>query len=314
MDKRIPTESLIQYYERTGQRIPESLLPVAGGTGHFNVKLATIPTRKTPFNRRDYFKICLCSGTGKGKGTLVYNDQEINLHSPSLIFTNPSVPASIEINYSTVSRYGCIFNKQFIEGQIPPDVQYASPLFNPSLYPVIKLTEEERDRLHGYFHEMQLLQESDYPYKWEMVRNILQLLIHEGIRLQQKQILQPVIVRDRLVNAFFSLLNQQFPVDSPENSLKLLTPAHFADLLHVHVNHLNSVVKKYSGKSTRTIIHERIVTEAKALLRNTNWNIAEIAYALGFEYPSHFNKYFKQFAAVTPAEFRLQNTAIPAHL
>jgi AraC family transcriptional activator of pobA len=314
MDKIIPTESLIQFYERTGQQIPKGLLPISAGAGHCNVRLTTIPTRKTPFNRRDYFKICLSSGTGVGKGTLVYNDQEIQLHRPCIIFTNPSVPTSIEINYASVSRYGCIFNKQFIEGQIPPDVQYASPLFNASLYPVITLTEAECDRLNGYFGEMQLLQESDYPYKWEMVRNMLQLLIHEGIRLQQTQLAQPVVVRDRLVNAFFSLLNQQFPVDSPENSLKLLTPAHFADQLHVHVNHLNSVVKKHSGKSTRTIIHERIVTEAKALLRNTNWNIAEIAYALGFEYPSHFNKYFKQFSAVTPVEFRLQSTATPAHL
>jgi AraC family transcriptional activator of pobA len=157
---------------------------------------------------------------------------------------------------------------------------------------------------------MQRLQESDYPFKWDMIRNILQLIIHEGVRLQQNQLSQTGVVRDRLVNAFYSLLNQQFPVDSPENSLKLLTPAHFADQLHVHVNHLNSVVKKYSGKSTRTIIHERIVTEAKALLRNTNWNIAEIAYALGFEYPSHFNKYFKQFASVAPMEFRQQNIAL----
>lgn len=307
MDKKIPTESLIDYYKRTGHEIPKDLLSITTGTGHFNVRLTNVPTRKTPFNRRDYFKICLSSGAGRGKGTLVYNDQEIHLHHPCIIFTNPSVPTSIEITYTQVSRYGCIFNKQFIEGQMPPDVQYASPLFNPELYPVITLTSAECDRLNGYFSEMQLLQESDYPYKWDMIRNILQLLIHEGIRLQQKQFSQPAIGRDRLVNAFFSLLNQQFPVDSPENSLKLLTPAHFADQLHVHVNHLNSVVKKHSGKSTRTIIHERIVTEAKALLRNTNWNIAEIAYALGFEYPSHFNKYFKQFASITPMEFRGQS-------
>ena len=314
MDKRIPTESLEQYYERTGHQVPKDLLPIAAGTGHFNVRLTNICTRKTPFNRRDYFKICLSNGSGRGKGTLVYNDQEIFLHQPCLIFTNPSVPASIEITSASVSRYGCIFNKQFIEGQMLPDVQYASPLFNADLHPVITLTDEECDRLNSYFKEMQLLQESDYPYKWDMIRNILQILVHEGIRLQQKQISQPALVRDRLVNAFFSLLNQQFPVDSPENSLKLLTPSHFADQLHVHVNHLNSVVKKHSGKSTRTIIHERIVTESKALLRNTNWNIAEIAYALGFEYPSHFNKYFKQFSAVTPVEFRLQSTAPAAHL
>jgi AraC family transcriptional regulator, transcriptional activator of pobA len=314
MDRKIPTESLIQFYERTGQEIPKDLLQLTAGTGHFSVKNSTIPIRKSPFNRRDYYKICLSSNKGKGRGALTYNDQEIELPQPCLIFTNPSVPASIEVNYAVMNRVACLFNKQFIESIIPPDVQYASPLFNQSVYPVIALTEEEKDRINGYFNEMQLLQESDYPFKWDMIRNILQLLIHEGIRLQQKQIVQPMVVRDRLVNTFFSLLNQQFPVDSPENSLKLLTPAHFADLLHVHVNHLNSVVKKYSGKSTRTIIHERIVAEAKTLLRNTNWNIAEIAYALGFEYPSHFNKYFKQFTAVTPVEFRLNSTALVANL
>lgn len=314
MDKQIPTESIIQYYERTGQPVPKGLLSVATGTGHFCVKPTAGPTRKTPFNRRDYYKICLSSGSGRGKGTLIYNDQEINLHPPCLIFTNPSVPASIEISFTAVTRYGCIFNKQFIEGQIHPDVQYASALFNPTLFPVIALTEAERDRLNYYFIEMQRLQESDYPFKWDMVRNILQLIIHEGVRLQQQQLIQPGVVHDRLVNAFYSLLNQQFPVDSPENSLKLLTPAHFADLLHVHVNHLNSTVKKHSGKSTRNIIQERIVTEAKALLRNTSWNIAEIGYALGFEYPSHFNKYFKQSTSVTPMEFRQQNAAIAVHL
>jgi AraC-like DNA-binding protein len=308
MDKNIPTESLLDYYARTGHAMTKDHLPITSESGHFNVRLSTACTRKTPFNRRDYFKICLCTGSGRGFGTLIYDDREIQLNQPSIIFTNPSVPASIEI--TKMSRYGCIFNKQFIEGQMPPDVQYASPLFNPTLFPVIIIPEEEKDRLNGYFEEMQRLQDSDYPFKWDMIRNILQLLIHEGIRLQQQQVLQTGIVRDRLVNSFFSLLNQQFPVDSPENSLKLLTPAHFADQLHVHVNHLNSVIKKSTGKSTRVIIHERIVAEAKALLRNTSWNVAEIAYALGFAYPSHFNKYFKQFTAATPLEFRLNNMAV----
>jgi len=312
MDKKIPTESLLDYYARTGHAITKDHLPITSESGHFNVRMATACCRKTPFNRRDYLKICICAGSGKGSGTLIYADREIQLSGPCIIFTHPSVPASIEI--SKMSRYSCIFNKQFIDGQMSPDVQYASPLFNATLYPIVTLTEEELNRLNGYFAEMKRLQESDYPFKWEMIRNILQLTIHEGIRLQQQQAVQAGVVRDRLVNSFFSLLNQQFPVDSPENSLKLLTPAHFADQLHVHVNHLNSVIKKNTGKSTRVIIHERIVAEAKALLRNTSWNVAEIGYALGFEYPSHFNKYFKQFASVAPMEFRLQNVALPANI
>jgi AraC-like DNA-binding protein len=313
MDKRIPTESLLQFYERTGFDIPSDLLYGGSSSGHFNIKMCQTPVRKTPFNRRDYFKICLSSGKGRGRGVLVYNDQEIHLAQSCLILTNPSVPSSIEITTPPVNRYYCFFNKPFIEGHIPPDVQYACALFNPSLYPVITLSPEERDRLSVYFVEMQSLQASDYPFKWDMIRNLLQLLIHEAIRLQQKQFSQPGIVRDRLVNTFFTFLNQQFPVDSPENSLKLLTPSHFADLLHVHVNHLNSVVKKHTGKTTRAIIQERIILEAKALLRNTDWNIAEIAYALGFEYPSHFNKFFKHFTAVSPMEFRVGRITSPGY-
>ena len=52
----------------------------------------------------------------------------------------------------------------------------------------------------------------------------------------------------------------------------------------------------------------------QGILRNTNWNIAEIAYAFGFEYPSHFNKHFKQFASVTPMEFRACRKPLFAHL
>ncbi|WP_159456190.1 helix-turn-helix domain-containing protein [Chitinophaga eiseniae] len=300
-DNFIPTESLAQFYKRTGQDIP---LGLDSGKAHFNVRETLTATRKTPFNRRDYFKICLSQTPAKGSGILLYNDQEIPIHQCCLIFNNPAVPTSIEVN-TPFNRFYCLFNTPFIEGSIPADIQYACPLFNPSLMPVIPITKDDRLRISAYFTQMQTLQDSDYPHKWDMIRHLLQLVIHEGIRLQQNQEMPAAVVRDRLVNDFLALLNQQFPVDSPESPLKLLTPAHFASLLHVHVNHLNSVVKKHTHKTTRDIIHERVIIEAKTLLRNTNWNISEIAYALGFEYPSHFNKYFKQFTSRTPLEFRM---------
>lgn len=305
----IHTESLMELYQRWGVEVPADFLLSGGTIGHFNVRETVGATRKTPFNRRDYFKICLTTNIGKDSGTLFYNDEEIDLNQPCLLFGHPSIPLSVEISAAPVSRFQCFFNSRFIEGLIPPDVQFGSAMFNPDLHPVVKLTIEERDRIRLYFKEMQALKESDYPFRWDMIRNILQLVIHEGIRLQQKQFIPTSVARDRLVSGFLTLLNQQFPVDSSENDLKLLTPAHFADLLHVHVNHLNAMVKKQTGKTTRSIIQERVFAEAKALLRNTNWNIAEIAYSLGFEYPSHFNKYFKQLANMAPMEFRASENA-----
>ena len=77
-------------------------------------------------------------------------------------------------------------------------------------------------------------------------------------------------------------------------------------LLAVHANHLNRSVKEVTGKSTTTHITERIITEAKALLQHTDWTIAEIAYALGFEYPTYFNNYFKRMTGTVPSNLRMQ--------
>jgi len=59
-----------------------------------------------------------------------------------------------------------------------------------------------------------------------------------------------------------------------------------------------------TGKPTSVHIAERMMAEAKALLQHTDWSIADIAYALGFEYPTYFNNYFKRVTGTTPNSFR----------
>lgn len=72
----------------------------------------------------------------------------------------------------------------------------------------------------------------------------------------------------------------------------------------MHVNHLNRVVHASTGKSTTVLLAERLVREAKHLLQYTSWSIAEIAYGLGFEYPSYFNNFFKKYTGLTPTALR----------
>jgi len=74
--------------------------------------------------------------------------------------------------------------------------------------------------------------------------------------------------------------------------------------LSVHVNHLNRAVKEVTGKTTTAHIGDRIINEAKALLKHTDWNISEIAYGLGFEYPAYFNNFFKKQTQTNPTAFR----------
>lgn len=86
--------------------------------------------------------------------------------------------------------------------------------------------------------------------------------------------------------------------------MDLRTAKDYADRLAVHVNHLNKVLKENTGKTTTDIISSRVVQEAKILLKQTNWNISEIAYCLGFDEVAHFSNFFKKQTAVAPLKFR----------
>ena len=84
----------------------------------------------------------------------------------------------------------------------------------------------------------------------------------------------------------------------------LRTAKDYADRLAVHVNHLNKVLKENTGKTTTDIISSRILQEAKILLKQTDWNVSEIAYSLGFEQVAHFSNFFRKQTAMPPVAFR----------
>jgi AraC family transcriptional activator of pobA len=106
-------------------------------------------------------------------------------------------------------------------------------------------------------------------------------------------------------------LERQFPTDSPEQSLSLKTPAEFAARLAVHTNHLNRSVKTVTGRTTSRLISDRILKEAQALLKHTDWSIAQIAAGLGFEEPAYFTNFFKKHTGAAPAVSRLTNLIRP---
>jgi len=81
--------------------------------------------------------------------------------------------------------------------------------------------------------------------------------------------------------------------------------AAYADMLNISAGHLSEVVKEQSGKPAIAHIHERLILEAKRLLFHTEHSIKEIAYQLGFEDASYFNRFFKRLVKHTPMEYRI---------
>jgi AraC-like DNA-binding protein len=115
---------------------------------------------------------------------------------------------------------------------------------------------------------------------------------------------QDVAASKRITSLFLELLEHQFPTNESKASLQLRSASDFAAQLSVHVNHLNRAIKRTTGKTTSKIIAERILEEAKILLKNSSLNVSEIAYSLGFTKASHFTNFFKKHVDVSPLKFR----------
>lgn len=253
------------------------------------------------YSRKDFYKICLTTG----KSRIHYSDRSFEHEGTVLFFGNPHIPYSWETISNSYVGYTCLFSEEFLKLSDRSESILQSPLFKLGGTPVLSISEQQRDFLNGLFRKMMEEQHTDYAFKDDLIRNYIQLIIHEALKLNPSQdIDHPKNAASRLTAVFLELLERQFPIEAAENPLKLRTPQDFANNLSVHVNYLNRAVKTVTGKSTSTIIAERIVNEAKALLQHTNWNISEIAYSLGFEYPTYFNNFFKKLTDTSPKAHR----------
>ena len=279
-------------------------LPAIVASGQFNVyRREQFNARKLTFGRRDYYKISLLTGTSRYN----YASRGVLIDRPALVFSNPMIPYSWEQVSQAQGGYLCMFTEELLVINDRTASLQESPLFRLGSDPVYWVNEAQYADLSHLFGKMVQEMTSDYPYRQEVARNYLNLIVHEALKLQpQATYYQHPNAASRIVTLFQGLLERQFPIDSPDHGLKLRTPGDFARQLSVHVNHLNRAVRELTGKPTSAHITERIISEAKALLQHTSWSTAEIAYGLGFEYPTYFNNFFKKQTGTTPSALRAQ--------
>jgi AraC family transcriptional regulator, transcriptional activator of pobA len=253
------------------------------------------------YSRKDFYKICLTTG----ESVINYADRSFLMKGTILFFANPNVPYSWETISRSYVGYTCLFSEDFYKPSDRTESLQQSPLFRIGGTPIFEIKEEKREFLNGIFRNMMAEQNTNYAFKDDLIRNYINLIIHEALKLQPAENFDQVKnAAHRITNVFLELLERQFPIESTGRPLKLRTAQDYATALNLHVNYLNRAVKETTGKSTTTHISERIANEAKALLLHTDWNVADIGYALGFEYPTYFNNFFKRITGTNPTSIR----------
>lgn len=297
------SESLEEFYQSFPSEKTEAVLNELRAQktlGHFNVyHREDLACRiSSSYTRRDFYKISFIIG----EGVLHYAQKSIVIDKPALLFSNPNVPYSWEATSALQSGFFCVFTEAFLNRQHSLD---DSPLFKIGSYPLFFVEEKQQADIASVFQKMLDEISSAYVYKYDLLRNYVNLLIHEALKLKPAEnYVQHTNASARITSLFVELLERQFPIDSPQQVFTLKSANDYALRLSVHVNHLNRAIKEITGKTTTEHIADRVVQEAKALLRHTDWPVSDIAYSLGFEYPAYFNNFFKKQTRLTPTSFK----------
>lgn len=275
--------------------------------GHFNVfniselYKACKTKPEMPYNKRNYYKISLVNGHNSAE----YADKTVEIKDFALLFSTPRIPYRYNPLSQNQKGHFCVFTKDFMTKSKTGVVIDELPVFNLGSDFIFEISSNQYSEVEHIFDKMRTEISSDYIYKYDLLRNYVMELIHIGQKLKPHiSIENSINASARITTLFIELLERQFPIESVNQALQLRTAKDYAYTLRIHVNHLNKVLKDATGKTTTEIISSRIIQEAKILLRQTNWNVSEIAYSLGFEEVAHFSNFFKKHTRLSPLNFR----------
>ncbi|HEY8917920.1 MAG TPA: helix-turn-helix domain-containing protein [Chitinophaga sp.] len=291
-----PHEHIEQFFRRHGSAFND-----VGGFYVYRVD-DTHPSHPSPFTRRDYYKIALLL---EGEALITYADRSIPVKSGAVIFSNPMIPYAWQRVSEKQRYYFCLFTGEFVSNQLKRESPAESSLFKVQGDHVLFADEPAKERIAGIFEMMLQEAEGHYKYKYDVLRNHVQLLIHEALKIAPPvDSYSHTSSADRITELFLELLARQFPITATHDRIRIKTAAAFAAQLSVHVNYLNKSVKTVTGKTTTELIAAHVVKEARALLQHTNWDVAEVGYCLGFGHASNFNIFFRKMTGETPNRFR----------
>jgi len=259
-------------------------------------------TTPLPHYRRDFYKISLLT---KGEGTISYADRRYLVNQTVLTFSNPLIPYSWEPATKNEEGYFCLFKEDFMDHTLRAESLAQSPLFKVDGEHVLFPDNSSVSFLKNIFEKMIDELQAPYPNKYELLRSYVQILIHEGLKIKPAdKTTHAGHSSERISHLFLELLERQFPVASPHDPIKLKSAGQMAEQLAIHPNHLNRAIRETTGKTTSELIAARIIKEAKALLKYSDWAITSIGYCLGFDHSSNFNLYFKKNTGENPSSYR----------
>ena len=249
-----------------------------------------------------FYSISLKKITGKLKYGRGYYDFE----EGSLVFMAPNQVITYSPDLQIEEGWALYFHPDLINTSSLGQNINSYTFFNYDLNEALHISEDEKLIINDCIAkiEKEYSQNIDQHTQGLIVSN-LELLLNYCSRFYGRQFYTREKVSNDVVQKFEKLLIAYFSKDTLID-VGLPNVKYFAENLCLSPNYLSDLLNKYTGKSTQEHIHLQMVERAKLLL-GTEQTVSEIAFVLGFEYPSHFTKIFKTKTGISPSEYRQLN-------
>ena len=240
-------------------------------------------------HKHDFFIINLFEH-GRGKHTIDFTEYEVRNSQVHLVF--PDQVHQWEIEKETIG-YQLMISRDWFESFLP------SLRFSASYYrnhPVINLSQEAFEIFRYEFQAIQKEISGENVF-WELIQKrseLIGLLVSKSVEGAFKDFER--YHSNPIISKFLQLIDEHFKT---ERSVSF-----YADKLNISANYLNIVCKKNLNASASSLVQDRILLEAKRLLKVSEMSVKDIVYDLGFYDHASFSKFFKAQTGMTPSQFK----------
>jgi AraC-like DNA-binding protein len=239
-------------------------------------------------------------------GDLKYGRNYYDYQEGTLVFVAPGQVMEIENDGQVYQPKGfaLVFHADLLRGTSLAKSINSYNFFSYNANEALHLSERERQIVMDCFSkiEFELKQNIDKHSK-KLIASNIELFLNYCERFYDRQFITRDNVNKGILEKFEELLNGYFSSDKP-HQLGLPSVALFANEFHLSANYFGDLIKKETGKSAKEYIQDKIIDVAKNKTFDTGKTVNEIAYELGFKYPQHFTRLFKQRVGLTPNEYK----------
>lgn len=245
-------------------------------------------------------------------GDLVYGRHTYDYQEGTLVFLAPGQVAGINSNGETYQPkgYALVFHPDLIHhtslGRHIQDYTFFSYQSNEALH----LSERERKIVLDCFSKIEYeLEHAVDKHSKRLIISTIELFLNYCIRFYDRQFITRDKVHKGILERFENLLNEYFQTDKPQTN-GLPSVAYCAGELNLSANYFGDLIKKDTGKTAQEYIQSKVIDIARERVFDTTKSISEVAYELGFKYPQHFTRLFKQKVGHTPNEYRIPKLGV----